>query len=203
MRQEVSEEIKRTAKAVVNEIHTALPGEIVSFDTGTGTATVKPIGKFVTSDKKSLEYPQLTEVPLVFPFCQQAGVGIAFPVIEGDSCIIIISEVELDEWRSGAESEGSLRYDLTNAVAIPGLLFGGAEMVDKAVKKNAVVIGAPDVDVFVSSEGVDVSVGDTTFTVSETGIAIGGDLTVTGNISYTESIKKVEIENNESQVEEV
>ena len=31
MLQEVTAEIEKTAKAVVNEIHTALPGEIVSF----------------------------------------------------------------------------------------------------------------------------------------------------------------------------
>ena len=46
MLQEVTAEIEKTAKAVVNEIHTALPGEIVSFDGA--TATVKPIGQYVT-----------------------------------------------------------------------------------------------------------------------------------------------------------
>lgn len=78
MLQEVTAEIEKTAKAVVNEIHTALPGEIISFDGG--MATVKPIGKYVTSDGVKLDYPTITEAPVIFPFCQSSGVGIAFPV---------------------------------------------------------------------------------------------------------------------------
>ena len=77
MLQEFTAEIEQTAKAVVNEIHTALPGEIVSYNAGAGTATVKPIGKYVTSDGKELNYPTITEAPVCFPFCQNAGVGIA------------------------------------------------------------------------------------------------------------------------------
>ena len=67
MLQEVTAEIEKTAKAVVNEIHTALPGEIVSFDGA--TATVKPIGQYVTSDGVSLSYPTITEAPVCFPYC--------------------------------------------------------------------------------------------------------------------------------------
>lgn len=187
MLQEFTQEVEETARAVVNEIHTAMPGEIVSFNAGSGTATVKPVGKYVTSDGKELDYPVITEAPLAFPFCQQAGVGIAFPVNKGDSCIIIVSEVELDAWRSGAESEGSLRFDLTSAMIIPGLLDGGSDLVAKAAKLNAVVIGSSGAEVIVAGDDVQVDVGGTKLTVSESGIAIGGDLKVQGNISYTGS----------------
>lgn len=187
MLQEFTQEVEDTARAVVNEIHTALPGEIVSFNAGSGTATVKPVGKYVTSDGKELDYPVITEAPLAFPFCQQAGVGVAFPVNKGDSCIIIISEVELDAWRSGAESEGSLRFDLTSAMVIPGLLDGGSDLVAKAAKLNAVVVGSSGSEVIVGGDSVQVEVGDTKLEVSESGIAIGGNLKVKGNISYTGS----------------
>lgn len=187
MLQEFTQEVEETARAVVNEIHTAMPGEIVSFNAGSGTATVKPVGKFVTSDGKELDYPVITEAPLAFPFCQQAGVGIAFPVNKGDSCIIIISEVELDAWRSGAESEGSLRFDLTSAMIIPGLLDGGSDLVAKAAKLNAVVVGSSGSEVVVGSDSVQVEVGSTKLEVSESGIAAWGNLKVNGNISYTGS----------------
>ena len=203
MRQELTQEIENTVRAIVNEVHTALPGEIVSFNTSSGTATVKPIGKFMTSSKKVLEYPNISDVPLVFPYCQQAGVGIAFPVFKGDSCLIIVSEVELDEWRSGAESEGSLRFDLTNAIAIPGLMNGGGDLIAKAKQKNAVVIGSAGAEICISDERVDISVDEVTFRVSESGIAIGGDLLVKGNISYTGDNTKAEIDENGSRTEEV
>ncbi len=172
MIQEAVEEIERTAKSVMNEVHTALPGDIVSFDPGKGVAVVKPCGRYVTSGGSSIEYPVITEVPVVFPFSQSAGAGIAFPVKAGDSCLLIISEVELDEWRSGAMSGGSLRFDLTNTVAIPGLLRGGGGLAAKACSSGAVIISA----------------GGAEIAVSGSGIAISGDLTVKGDIKYTGSL---------------
>ena len=182
MLQEFTAEIEQTAKAVVNEIHTALPGEIVSYNAGVGTATVKPIGKYVTSDGKELNYPTITEAPVCFPFCQNAGVGIAFPVKKGDSCIIIISEVELDSWRSGADSEGSLRFDLTSAMVIPGLLEGGNEASEKAAKENSVIVTAGDVTLSVSGDGCKVDTGSTVMNITDDGVSIKGNLTVTGDV---------------------
>ena len=188
MIQELSQQIEETARAVVDEIHTALPGTIVSFDPGSGTATVKPNGKYVTADGKSLDYPQITDVPVTFPFCQTAGVGIAFPLGKGDSCLIVISEVELDEWRTGAESEGALRFDLISAMCVPGLLEGGGDMISKACQNNAVVVGAGDVEIMVSDAGVVITSGNIKMTVSDAGVAISGDLKVDGNISSSGTI---------------
>lgn len=193
MLQDFTKQIEKTVETLINEIHTALPGEIVSFDTSKGTAIIQPVGKFITSDGKVLDYPRITEVPLVFPYCHQTGVGIALPVKKGDSCIIIISEVELDEWRSGGKSEGSLRFDLTSAVAIPGLLKTGGQLFSKAVNNNAVVIGSSGASVSVSNKRVDMDVKGTTFSVSESGITVGGNLTVKGNITSTEDVKAGEI----------
>ena len=192
MLQEFTEQIEKTARAVVNEIHTALPGKIVSCDVEKGTVTVKPVGKYVTSNNKSLEYPEISEVPLVFPYSTQTEVGIFFSVKEGDSCIIIISEVELDEWRNGAESEGSLRFDLTNAIAIPGLLQNGNSLMTEAVKKEAVVIATSESKVIVSKDSVDVTIGDTKITASKLGTTVRGDFKVEGNISYTGTLKRLE-----------
>ena len=83
MLQEFTQQVEDTARAVMNEIHTALPGNVMSFSPSTGTATVKPEGKYVLSNGKKLDYPTITEVPVVFPYCQSGGVGVAFPVPEG------------------------------------------------------------------------------------------------------------------------
>ena len=173
---------------VLKGIHTAMPGVIASFDPGSGRATIKPNGKYMSSSGKRMAYPQLSDVPVAFPICQSAGVGIAYPVKAGDSCIIIVSEVELDEWRSGAESEGSLRFDLSSAMAVPGLLVGGSEMIQKACAQEAVVIVSGTAEVLVSGDQITASVGNTEFKVSEAEIAIRGDLKVDGDISYTGSI---------------
>lgn len=140
MLQEFVQQIEETAKHVMSEIHTALPGTIVSVDAEKGTVSIKPCGTYMTSSGKKLEYPVLTEVPLVFPFSQSSGAGIVFPVQAGDGCLVIISETALDEWRSSAKSETSLRYDLTNAIAIPGLLSAGGSLVAKACAQHSVMV---------------------------------------------------------------
>lgn len=172
MQQELVQQIEETAKDVMDGIHTALPAKIISFDPSKCVATIKPYGKYATSDGISLEYPTVTEVPVVFPVSPSTGVGMVFPVKAGDDCLIIVSEVELDEWRSGAESEGTLRFDLTSAIAIPGLLKTANSLAMKACNLNAVILSA----------------GSTEIAVSGSGVAIKGNLTVDGNITYTGSI---------------
>lgn len=169
MLQELVQQIEETARSVIGEVHTALPGEIIRFDPDKGTADVQPKGKYLTDDGKRLEYPVITEVPVTFPFCQTESVGMAFPVSKGDNCLIIVSEVELDEWRSGAESEAPLRFDLTSAIAVPGLLLGNVGMVSRACKQKAAIVWS----------------GGTEIAVSKSGIACRGNMTVEGTLTCT------------------
>lgn len=189
MLQEVVQEIENVATDVLKGIHTAMPGVIASFDPGSGRATVNPNGKYTSSSGKRMSYPQLSDVPVAFPVCQSAKVGVAYPVKAGDSCIIIVSEVELDEWRSGAESEGSLRFDLSSAMAVPGLLVGGGELIQKACAEDAVVIASGIAEVLVSEEHIMATIGETELKVTEVEIVVRGNLKVDGDISYTGSLQ--------------
>lgn len=167
MLQELVEQIENTASSVLtNNLHTALPGKIVSFNSTNGMAVVRPVGRYMTDSGKTLAYPQISDVPVVFPYSATAKAGIAYPVVKGDSCLIIVSEVELDEWRTGAKSDASLRFDLSSAVCIPGLLKAGNSLVKEACTSKSVVVGS----------------GSTKLAVSSSGVKITGDLTVSGTI---------------------
>lgn len=166
MMQDFAQGVHDIAKGVVNNIHTALPGKIVSYDPGRNLARIQPVGKFVTMDSKVLDYPLLTDVPLSFPYSQRAEVGVTFPVEPGDSCIIIVSEVELDQWRSGAESNVPLKFNLTSAMAVPSLILGGATMA-KACSRSAVVITSGSTEIVVNKSSVDIT----------------GDVNINGNVS--------------------
>ncbi len=144
--QDFAQEVENAAKAVMNDIHTALPGKIVSFDPAKGVASVQPKGRYITVDGASLEYPVISD-----------NMGMAFPVRPNDNCLIIISEVELDEWRSGAKSEAPLRYDLTSAIAIPGIVLGGASAVQEAVEKEAVIIISGKSKIVVANGKIDIT----------------------------------------------
>lgn len=170
MLQDLVQQVEETAKSVVNDIHTALPGRIDSYDPETNLAVIQPIGRFMTPDNESLSYPKLIDVPLSFPYSQKDDVGVSFPIHDGDFCLIIISEVELDQWRENEKTDASLKFDLTSAMAIPGLILGGTKNTKKACSENAVIINSGKIEIAVKRDKVNV-IGDVT---------INGDLIVTG-----------------------
>ena len=107
-------------------------------------------------------------VPVVFPqgFGQKAT--IAYPVVPGDMCLCIVSEQALDLWMYGQQTETDLRHDLTNAVCIPGMFTQPNAVMKDACASNAIII---DVD-------------GTRIQVSDGSIILGGDVTITGNLTY-------------------
>lgn len=172
MLQEVVQEVENTAKQIMNEIHTAFPGTISSYSPGSNTATVKPSVSFTTPKGKSMNYPAITNVPVVVPHSTGTGIGIAFPIKAGDSCLIVCAEQSLDSWQSDKEDDTDMKFDISNAICIPGLSNSSVDLQQEANDKNAVVIGC----------------GDKKICVSESGIAISGDVTVDGNITCTGTI---------------
>lgn len=182
MLQELVAEIEKTASAVVRDIHTALPGKIVSFDPEKSVAVVQPKGKYRTEEGAALEYPVISDVPVLFPYSQASDVGVTFPVKPDDNCLVVVSEIELDEWRSGAESEAPLRFDLTSAIVVPGLMSLGNASIQKAVKENAVVVKAENVEIAVAGGKVYVKTGGVEMSVSGDGVSVMGNLNVSGNV---------------------
>ena len=75
-----------------------MPGKIVSFDPSTGLATVLPIMKFRKPDGSTMEYPQITGVPVMFPQSMNQQATIAYPIKPDDGCIILVAEQSIDYW---------------------------------------------------------------------------------------------------------
>lgn len=164
MMQELVAEVNKTAQKTIENMHTALPGVITAYDPGTGMASVQPKAKFKKPNGESMDFPVVTGVPVVFP--QSANVTIAFPVKTGDGCLIVFSETALDYWMYGQETPTTLKFDLSNAVVIPGLLAKGNPAMQEACSKDAAVVQA----------------GGTTLVVAPDGVTIRGKLTVTGDV---------------------
>ena len=107
----------------LNNIHTALPAQFVSYDYTTQKATVQPTLNKVWADGTTTQLPEMVNVPVIFP--NSGGASITFPINQGDTCLLVMLERSMDDWISqgGLVNPNDPRtFDLSDAVAIPGLL---------------------------------------------------------------------------------
>lgn len=93
MIQEFVQSVKDTARKAVDNVHTAVPAVIISYDPASGMAVVQPKAKFKKPDGKTMDYPSVSGVPVVFPQSQNAT--IAFPVKAGDGCLLVFAETAI------------------------------------------------------------------------------------------------------------
>lgn len=164
MKQEFVQAVEDTIHNVMQEMHTAMPGKIISYDAG--TVSVQPALKYKTPDGKKMDYPVLSNVPVVIS-CG-GGSAAAFPIKPGDDCLIIIAEQAIDGWIADADDDTELKYDLTNAICIPGLCKTSVEAQEEANTRGTIVIRCPP----------------------GAAVTVRGDLKVYGNIFYSGEIQR-------------
>ena len=186
MLQEFVENIRKMIDTKINEIHTTMPGRIVSYDTETGLATVLPAMRFKLKDGTTVPYPQITGVPVLFPQTYGQQATIAYPVKPGDGCLIFIAEHSIEYWLYGKETDTDLSFDLTDAFCIPGLFQAANSVVKRACNDNAIIVAVKGAEVVVKKDEV---------TVTSPNIVFNGDVQVNGSITASGEIQSVPEEN--------
>ena len=180
MLQEFVESIRKMVDAKINEIHTTMPGKIVSFDTATGLATVLPAMRFKLKDGTTVPYPQITGVPVLFPQGCGQQATIAYPVKPGDGCLIFIAEHSIEYWLYGQETDTDLSFDLTDAFCIPGLFQAANSVAERACRENAVIVAVKGTEVVVKKNEV---------AINAPNILLNGDVQVNGSVTATGEIQ--------------
>lgn len=203
MMQEFVQQIENVVREATYDIHTALPGTIEAFDPASGMAVVKPQGTMNMKNGKKLSYPAIVKVPVMFPRGQNTV--IAYPVNPGDGCMIIVSENDMKPWMShGKETDSDMKFDLTNAVCIPGLYGEGNETMQKAQEENAIILINEDMELMLKKDGlsaeyrgsritmeetaVNLACGGCSISLNDSGIRIKGNLDVDGVVSSLEGV---------------
>lgn len=105
----------------LKELHTCLPGIIISFDPVKQTAVVQPVIKRVFTGGAT-NLPPCGDVPVSFP--RGGGLVLTFPVKKGDECIIWFSERAIDAWwkLGGVQLPTNFRYhDLSDGLCMVGI----------------------------------------------------------------------------------
>lgn len=114
--------IRQAVLYQLSNIHTALPGEIISYDYTTQSASIQPLLNKVWSYGDPTPMPILENVPVIFP--RAGGASLTFPVVSGDTCLLLFIERSVDLWKtSGGQvsPDDPRKFNLSDGVAIMGL----------------------------------------------------------------------------------
>lgn len=151
---EFTQAIRKNITHMINGIHTSFPGKIEKYDPEKNLANVQPIMKYKKPNGDILDYPLLTGVPVWFPQVFGQKATIAYPVKEGDECLVVIAERPIDYWLFEKETKTDLMFDLTEAVCIPGLFAKPNPLFQKAVDDEAIILQLEDTYVEIKKDDI-------------------------------------------------
>lgn len=181
MLQDFVQQVNDSMKYMMSGIHTAVPATIVSFDSGSGLATVLPTAQLRKPDGEAINYPQITGVPVIFSqsMGQQAAIG--FPIKAGDGCLLIFAEQSNEYWLYGRQTPTDLSFDLSNAIAIYGCFNTSTDAIKEACENNAIVINVQGTKIRIKKDEVKVDSKQVIINCTQT--TINGNLRVNGNMT--------------------
>lgn len=109
------------ARQAISDFFAVVPGVVVSYDTETGTATIKPAVQQVGGDGVPYVLPP---IPGVRVLCLgTAGADIVLEVAPDDTGLLLVSSLCMDQWVEGGDASAkptsTRRGNLADAVFLP------------------------------------------------------------------------------------
>jgi hypothetical protein len=108
------------------QLHTGMPGQIVSYNATTMTATVQLSIQAIQTQKdgtrKNISIAPIQDVPVMFP--GGGGHTLTFPIAAGDECWVAFSERNIDAWFQHGDPKPPpdwRMHDINDAVCFVGL----------------------------------------------------------------------------------
>lgn len=190
-------------------VNTAIPALIVSFDSSTCLAKVKPAIRMkvsvpVADGSQSISFldlPEIEGVPVCLPSSFSGGLFITVPIKPNDPCLLIFSQRDISNFVQfgGVQNPGDMtlqntdvcvrHHDLSDAICIPGLF----NVPDKISDWNQSAIELRNLQgtnkVIVESSKTTVVSSSVSMEISATGVKVIGDIDVTGKITVSSTIK--------------
>lgn len=157
--------LDRFEKSLLTKLNCIKLGKIKSFYHETQTA-----------DIEIDNYPQISGVPVSF-ICG-ANFSIQVPVEEGDDCIVLFCDGDLDNWVNGngyIPAFSQDKHGLNGAIALLGI----TNLLTK-------------VENYITS-GIRIKYKDSSIELSDGGITINGNVTVNGTITSVGTLGSVEL----------
>lgn len=181
----ITDAVRGAIQYQLNNVHTALPATIISYDYTQQKASVQPSIKkrYADDSMQAIDLPVINNVPVIFPISGTAS--ITFPINEGDFCLLVFIERSTDQWKSngpGYQPDDPRKFDLSDAIAIPGLLPFNATF--PATNNTDFVIKYGNSSITITDSGeIEINSGTETSSITSTGdinISASGTLTANG-----------------------
>ena len=118
---EFKDAIKEWIRKGGENIHVSMIGKIESYNPQTNRASITPVGTMTCPDWQELQYPTIHNVPIQYPCGNGGKSGVTFPVKQGDTCIIIFADHQIENFLSGEKSDDMRNHSMNDAYAIPTL----------------------------------------------------------------------------------
>ena len=177
----------------LNEVHSALPAKIISYDADKQEAAVQPLINRLYHDDDSEIQPTIAAVPVIFP--SAATGSLTFPIGVGDIVLLIFSEQSLDNWlfsdgKASVDPEDHRRFHYSDAIAIPGLYpfkkAPGGSNTDVVLRFN---IGTASENKISLKPNGDIDIDTpTNYTINAASMVVNCPLTVNDDIHSTGTI---------------
>lgn len=114
--------IREAVNAALANLWTALPCEVVEYDSEAVTVNVQPLIKIPVhlpdGEIETVELPMLLDVPVMFPCA--GGFTITHPIKKGDECLVNFADRNIDLWwqSGGIQNPFDMRkHDLSDGFA--------------------------------------------------------------------------------------
>lgn len=114
--------LRRLQRETFKTLNCVKVGQINRFDGTKKTAEVQILFKRVLPGDQVASYPVLVDVPIFT--LQGGGVAVQMPITQGDQCLVLFSDRNLDIWfQNGAEAAplNDRCHDLSDGIALVGL----------------------------------------------------------------------------------
>ena len=170
---EFKDAIKEWIRKGGENIHVSMIGKIELYNPQTNRASITPVGTMTCPDWQELPFPTIHNVPIQYPCGNGGESGVTFPIKQGDTCIIIFADHQIENFLSGEKSDDMRNHSMNDAYAIPTLFSASVP----TLKSN------PD-DVCLFNNGSLAVLNEGTFKITladgTTATFGGGDLVVNG-----------------------
>lgn len=157
-------------------------GRIVSFNSENQTAQAELMITRET-EGKVIEYPILVDCPVIF--LSGGDSRITMPIKEGDSCLILFNDEDIDNWFTSGNKlspNTNRMHSLTDGFILVGMR-NNANKVSNYLT-NAINLRYNNSDISIYSDHIEITDGSCTITMSGGNITLEGSaININGNLS--------------------